>query len=62
MARKRSRQPASSLPQTAVEEAREITGDPLPLAEDDPEAGAEGNIRFVEPPPPGWGDDLPLSE
>jgi hypothetical protein len=62
MARKRSRQPASSLPQTAVEEAREITDDPLPLAEDDPNAGAEGNIRFVEPPPPGWGDDLPLSE
>ena len=50
------------LHRSPVEEAREITDDPLPLAENDPDAGAEGNIRFVEPPPPGWGDDLPLSE
>ena len=48
------------LHRSPVEEAREITDEPLPLAEDDPSAGAEANIRVVEPPP-GWGDDLPLA-
>jgi hypothetical protein len=43
-----------------VEEAREIADEPLPLV-DETDAGAEGNIRIVEPPP-GWSPDLPLSE
>jgi hypothetical protein len=46
-----------------VEEARDCSDDPLPLAEDTfGLAGPDGKLRIVEPHPPedGW-EDLPLA-